>query len=206
MLMDQIKIGRFIAERRKNEKLTQAQLADQLGITDRAVSKWENGKAMPDSSVMLQLCQILKISVNDLLSGEVVIVEDNKKELENKILELMKEKEQKDKQLLTLEVVLGILSTLILLVPVLVGALAPIEQDWVRIVIVFSGFIPGLVGFGFALKIEQVAGYYECPLCKHRYVPTFKAMNMAPHMGRTRKMTCPACNRKSWQKKVLTKE
>ena len=204
--MDQIKIGRFIAERRKNEKLTQAQLADQLGITDRAVSKWENGKAMPDSSVMLQLCQILKISVNDLLSGEVVAVEDNKKELENKILELMKEKEQKDKQLLTLEVVLGILSTLILLVPVLVGALAPIEQDWVRIVIVFSGFIPGLVGFGFALKIEQVAGYYECPLCKHRYVPTFKAMNMAPHMGRTRKMTCPACNRKSWQKKVLTKE
>ena len=204
--MDQIKIGRFIAERRKNEKLTQAQLADQLGITDRAVSKWENGKAMPDSSVMLQLCRILKISVNDLLSGEVVTVEDNKKELENKILELIKEKEEKDKQLLTLEVVLGILSALILLVPVLVGALTPIEQDWVRIVIVFSGFIPGLVGFGFALRIEQVAGYYECQYCKHRYVPTFKAMNMAPHMGRTRKMTCPVCNRKSWQKKVLTKE
>ena len=70
--MNQIKIGKFIAECRKKNNLTQAQLAEKLNITDRAISKWENGKAMPDSSIMLELCEILKISVNELLSGEVI--------------------------------------------------------------------------------------------------------------------------------------
>lgn len=68
--MDQIKIGAFIAACRKEQKLTQAQLAEKLNITDRAVSKWENGKSMPDSSIMLELCEILGIKVNELLSGE----------------------------------------------------------------------------------------------------------------------------------------
>ena len=70
--MDQIKIGRFIQERRKENGLTQLQLAELLGITDRAISKWETGRTLPDSSIMLELCAILKISVNDLLSGEVI--------------------------------------------------------------------------------------------------------------------------------------
>ena len=74
--MDQIKIGRFIAERRKINNLTQAELAERLSITDRAVSKWENGRSMPDSSIMLALCKELKISVNDLLNVEVVSVEN----------------------------------------------------------------------------------------------------------------------------------
>ena len=74
--MDQIKIGRFIAECRKKQNLTQMQLAEELEITDRAVSKWENGKSMPDSSIMLDLCRLLKISINDLLNGEVVIMEN----------------------------------------------------------------------------------------------------------------------------------
>lgn len=77
--MDQIKIGRFIAERRKRVGLTQMQLAEKLKITDRAVSKWENGRAMPDSSIMLKLCDVLKITVNDLLNGEIVTM-DNYKE------------------------------------------------------------------------------------------------------------------------------
>ena len=69
--MDQIKIGKFIAECRKKNNLTQMQLAEKLNITDRAISKWENGKSMPDSSIMLELCNELKISVNELLSGEM---------------------------------------------------------------------------------------------------------------------------------------
>ena len=74
--MDQIKIGRFIAERRKEKSLTQMQLAEKLGISDRAVSKWENGRSMPDSSIMPELCQLLGITVNDLFNGEVVVMED----------------------------------------------------------------------------------------------------------------------------------
>ena len=203
--MDQIKIGKFIAECRKGANLTQLQLAQQLGITDRAVSKWETGRALPDASVMLSLCQLLGITVNELLSGEKLKMEHYNEEMEQRLIELVKEKEVGAKRMLTLEVVLGVLSTVILLGPVFMGALLPIEQ-WQRIVICFSGFIPGFVGFVFAIRMEQVAGYYECQLCKHRYVPTYKAVLLAPHMGRTRKMKCPQCQKKSWQKKVISKE
>ena len=145
--MDQLKIGKFIARCRKQKNLTQMQLSEKLGITDRAISKWETGKAMPDSSIMLQLCAILGISVNDLLSGEVIQMENYNKEMENKLLEMVKEKEEKDKQLLTLEWVIGILSCLVLFIPIMIGSLAPIEQEWVRIIIVFSGFLPCFAGF-----------------------------------------------------------
>ena len=203
--MDQIKIGKFIAQRRKERGLTQVLLANQLGITDRAVSKWENGKALPDASLMLPLCQILGINVTELLSGEVITMENKQQELEKKLLELVKEKEVSDKRLLRVEIVLGILSCIILFVPILIAAYLPMT-DWLRVVLIFSGFVSGIVGFCFAMRIEQVAGYYECKECHHRYVPTAKAMYLAPHMGRTRKMKCPACGKKSWQKKVLTKE
>ena len=73
--MDQIKIGKFIAECRKKKNLTQAQLAEKLDITDRAISKWETGKAMPDSDIMLDLCYILGINVNELLCGEIIDME-----------------------------------------------------------------------------------------------------------------------------------
>ena len=202
--MDQIKIGKFIAERRKKVNLTQMQLAEKLSVTDRAVSKWETGKAMPDSSIMLELCNILKITVNDLLSGEVITMDNYNKEMQKNLLEIIKQKEQADKRLLTIEWVVGILSCIILFVPIIIGALLPME-DWQRIVIVFSGFIPAFVGFCFAMKIEQVAGYYECKHCKNRYVPTLKSMYLAPHMVRTRYVRCPKCNKKSWQKKVLSK-
>ena len=65
--MNQIKIGKFISENRKKVNLTQFELAEKLCVTDRAVSKWENGKSMPDSSIMLELCEILQISVTELL-------------------------------------------------------------------------------------------------------------------------------------------
>ena len=92
--MDLVKIGKFIAERRKEQNLTQMQLAENLGITDRAVSKWENGRSLPDSSIMLSLCELLKISVNDLLYGEVTSMENRDKELENKLIEIIKEKKK----------------------------------------------------------------------------------------------------------------
>ena len=206
--MDLVKIGKFISDCRKKENLTQMQLAEKLNITDRAVSKWETGRAMPDSAVMLQLCSILKITVNDLLNGEVVSMENYNVETEKKLIEMIKQKEDADKRLLALEIVVGVLSAIVLFVPVFVGALLPegAVEDWQRLIIVFSGFIPGIIGLLYSLKIEQVAGFYECQHCKHRYVPSYKAVSFAPHTGRTRYMKCPKCGRKSWQKKVLTKE
>ena len=96
--MNQIKIGRFIAERRKQEHLTQAALAESLGITDKAVSKWERGIAMPDTAIMLDLCEILGISVNELLSGEKTTMENNNEKNEQLLLELSRELEEKNKK------------------------------------------------------------------------------------------------------------
>ena len=203
--MDQIKIGKFIAECRKKVNLTQMQLAEKLGITDRAVSKWENGKALPDSAIMLQLCQILNITVNDLLTGEIVSMENYDKQTEKILLDAVKQKEESDKRMLNLEWVIGILSVIIILIPAFVASFLPVKE-WVQTVIALSGFIPGLIGLSFAIKIEQVAGYYECQKCGHRYVPSFKAACFSMHMGRTKFMKCPKCGEKSWQKKVLSKE
>ena len=97
--MDQVKIGKFIAERRKKANYTQVQLAEKLGITDRAISKWETGRTLPDSSIMLELCGILGITVNDLLSGEVVTMDNYNKNLEDNLLEMVKQKQEADKRL-----------------------------------------------------------------------------------------------------------
>ncbi|MBQ2759696.1 MAG: helix-turn-helix transcriptional regulator [Clostridia bacterium] len=203
--MDQLKIGRFISECRKNNNLTQLQLAEKLNITDRAVSKWENGKSLPDSAIMLDLCSILNITVNDLLNGEKISMDNYNKELEKNLLDMIKQKEESDKRLLALEWVIGILSVIVLLVPIIIAGLLPMEE-WQRTILIFSGFIPTFVGFGFALKIEQIAGYYECKACKHRYVPTYRAVNLAMHMGRTRYLKCPECGKRTWNKKVISKE
>ena len=203
--MDQVKIGRFIAERRKAANLTQMQLAEKLNITDRAVSKWETGKSMPDSSIMPELCDILNISLNDLFNGEVIVMENYKEKSEKLIIEMAKQKEESDKKLLTLEILIGLFSSIIFLGTTL--AVSFIDMPvWLRVCLFTAGLILFIVGLGYALKIEQTAGYYECAECGHRYVPTFKSVLWAQHIGRTRKLKCPKCGKKSWNKKVLTKK
>ena len=203
--MDLIKIGNFIAQRRKQNQLTQAQLAEKLGITDRAVSKWETGRALPDSSIMLALCDVLGITVNDLLSGEDVTMDNYNKEMESKLLELVRQKQQADKRLLAAEVVIGITATVVLLALIFTAAFVQMEI-WLRITLVVLGFALFLAGCFYALRFEQVAGFYWCKECGNKYVPTYKAVTKAPHMARTRYMKCPQCGKKSWQTKVLTKE
>jgi len=203
--MDQIKIGKFIAQCRKKENLTQMQLAEKLNITNRAVSKWETGNALPDSSIMLDLCSILKISVNDLLSGEVISMDNYNKVLENNLLEAVKGKEEADRRLLRLEVFIGVLVSALLFATIFVAAFAQIA-DWLRVLLIVAGVIPFALGIGYALRIEQVAGYYRCAKCGHCHVPTYYSVLWAMHMGRTRYMRCPSCGERSWQKKVLSKE
>ena len=202
--MNQIKIGKFIAECRKKNNLTQMQLAEKLNITDRAISKWENGKAMPDSSIMLDLCKELRISVNELLSGEMIEMKKYDENVEKNLLEMVKQKEENDKRLLHMEIIMGIISILPLLISTVIVLIVPLEE-WLGSVIVGTSVIPLLIATPFALKIEQVAGYYECQKCHHRYVPTYKGVFAAMHYGRTRYMKCPKCNKRSWQRKVISK-
>ena len=122
--MDQVKIGKFIKQKRKEKKLTQSELAEKLSVTDRAISKWENGICMPDSGIIAELCKALNITINDLFSGEVVDMKDSEKRLEKNLLEIIKLKEQKDKQLLSLEIFIGILVSIILFACVFVASFA----------------------------------------------------------------------------------
>lgn len=203
--MNQIKTGKFIADCRKSKNMTQMQLAEKLGLTDRAISKWECGKSMPDASIMLDLCKELDISVNELLTGERLEMKDYNKQAEENLLQMTKRKEEADKRLLAAEIALGTISTIFLLTLVLLAALLPMEV-WLRIVLIVTGFIFFIIAIYFCLRIEQKAGYYECEHCHHRYVPSFSSVLWAPHMGRTRYMKCPHCHKHSWQKKVISEK
>ena len=206
--MDQIKIGKFIAQKRKEQGMTQMQLAERLGITDRAVSKWETGKSLPDAAIMLELCGLLKITVNDLLCGEAVTMENYNEAMEKNLLDMVKQKEQADKRLLSMEIVIGLVSVIFLFAMIGIGtAFKDLgKPEWVFAVLVGVGFAQFIVCMLFALKVEQTAGYYECAKCGHRYVPTYGSVSMAMHVNRTRYMKCPACGKRSWQKKVLNRE
>lgn len=92
-MLNQEKIGKFIAERRKEMDLTQKQLAQRLNVSDKAVSKWETGRSMPDNSILFELCQVLEINVNELLSGEKLSDDNYHGKAEENMMTLMKEKQ-----------------------------------------------------------------------------------------------------------------
>ena len=202
--MDQIKTGKFIASCRKEVGMTQAALAEKLGITDRAISKWETGKSLPDSGIMLELCELLKINVNELLSGERIMAESYDKRVEENLIAMRREIEEKNRQLLAAEIWIGAPATIAGLIMCGVAAYAEMPV-WCRVVLISIAFAMILIVAFIAVGIEQKAGYYECQNCHDRHVPTYWQTNLAPHMGRTRYMKCPKCGKYSWQKKVLTK-
>ncbi len=200
--MNQVKIGKFIAQCRKNKNMTQAELAEKLNITDRAISKWETGKGMPDSSIMLELCNELDITVNELLSGEEIEMDNYNKIAEENLLEFKKIDETKNKMLLQLEVIIGILVLIAFLGVVLLTNIFVENQTYISNICICS-FIIFFIGISFALKIETIAGYYECKKCHHKYIPKYNDVFWSIHFGRTRYLKCPKCNEKSWNKKVV---
>ena len=203
--MNQVKIGKFIASKRKEQGLTQLQLAEKLGITDRAVSKWETGKSLPDASLMPELCKLLKITINDLLCGEVVSVENYNEKAEKALLEMVKKEEMQNKKLIMYENVIGFGSTISFLIQVLVAVFF-VKNTTAQIILFILAFAFLIVGVSFALKIEAETGYYECQKCHNKYVPKYSSVYFAMHLGTTRYMKCPKCGKRSWQKKVMSKE
>jgi len=208
--MEQIKIGKFIASCRKEQGMTQAVLAEKLGISDRAVSKWETGKSMPDSGIMLELCELLKINVNELLSGEHITMEDYNAKSEEVILGLKSENEKYAKRLLRSEayiVVVGVVASLAMIIAGTIIALKNGENDPLAVVLIVSGCVIVVAAALIGLGIEVKTGYYECAECGHIYKPSSLLKTaFAMHMNTTRYMKCPKCGKRCWQKKVLTKD
>ena len=154
---------------------------------------------------MLMLCDLLEITVNDLLCGEVVTMDNYNKELEKNLLEMVKQKEEGDKRLLRTEILTGIVCIIPLLVAAIIDICVPMEE-WLGGLIAGTSLIPLLVATPFMLKIEQTAGYYQCKSCGHKYVPSYKPVFFAMHYGRKRYMRCPECGKRAWQKKVISKD
>ena len=202
--MNQIKIGKFIAECRKKNNLTQMQLAEKLNITDRAISKWENGKGMPDSSIMLDLCKELKISVNELLSGEMISMENKNEKQEQLLLDMAKEAEEKNKIIWTsMWVIMGVSMTA-LFAGILISAFLIPEGIW-QLITILGICILFLIPCFYALKLEISVGAYKCKNCGYEIIPTYSEALWAMHRGTTRYLKCPKCNKRTWCKKIIKK-
>ena len=202
--MNQIKIGKFIAECRKQKTLTQMQLAEKLGITDKAISKWERGIAMPDSSIMLEFCDILGISVNELLSGEKINMENNNQKNEQLLLDMAKELEKKNKTIWSSMWAIMIVSMTALIAGIFIAAFLIPAGVW-QLLAIIGICIVFLIPCFYALKLEVSVGAYKCKNCGHEIVPTYKEAMNAMHRGFTRYLKCPNCNKRTWCKKVIKK-
>lgn len=196
------KIGKFIAKQRQLNNYTQESLAEELDISNRSVSKWERGICLPDANNMAKLCKLFNISYNELLSGEKLAKTDYEKRAEENLKEFSKIETAQNKKFFLYENVIGYMSSLTFIVMVFFAAYADGLPTWARVVLFVAGFILLIVGVSFCLKIETETGKYECRKCGYKYVPKYSSVYFAPHMGRTRRMTCPKCHKKSWQKKI----
>ena len=204
--MDLIKIGKFIADCRKNKKLTQEQLAEKLSITDRAVSKWERGLSLPDADKMLELCNILDINVNELLNGERIARKDYEKKNEELLVEIAKQDEMKNKKLILNMWVLTVSACLFYIGIVTLAALTLEDGPVLGIVVCLSTLLLVCICF-YGFKLEVDAGYYECKHCHHIFEEkNYLKLLLSPHIGTSRYQKCPKCGKRSMAKKVMKRE
>lgn len=201
--MDQIKIGKFIAEERKAKKYTQRELADKLSISDKTISKWERGNGFPEVSLLLPLCNELEITVNELLSGERLQAMDYKKKAEENMVNLVKEAQESKKKIVLSAMVAGL--TIIAAVPLFILSGMLEIENWIRVLLIGIGFVVLVGGIAIACVLDIEAGAYECPECNNRFVPNMKSYIMGPHTITKRKLVCPHCGAHKYCKKVLTK-
>ena len=201
--MDQIKTGKFIADERKKKGYTQRQLAEQLGISDKTISKWERGNGFPEISLLLPLCNELDLSVNELLTGERISETEYREKAEENMVNLVKEAQESKKKI----IMSAMVSVLVIVaaVPLFVVAGMFEMQVWARVLLMGIGFAITVMGIAIACVLDREAGAFECPECHNRFVPDMKSYIMGPHTITKRKLVCPHCGAHKYCKKVLTK-
>ncbi len=192
--MDQIRVGKFIAESRKALGLTQRQLADALDISDKTVSKWECGKGLPEVSLMLPLCRILGISVNEMLSGERLNEVNYKERAEENMMDLIKENAENKKRM-ALSVICGVITVIAVCSLVTIASYLPLPVI-ARGLLIFLAFATAAAGIGAAAVLEVKAGYYECPGCGELFVPSIGEYVKGYHTFTKRRLTCPRCGKR----------
>lgn len=201
--MDQIRIGKFIAEERKRKGYTQRKLAEQLGISDKTISKWERGNGFPEVSLLLPLCEELEITVNELLVGERVSEEEYQEKAEENMVNLLMEAQESKKKIVLSAMIVGLTLLPALTLIIISGAL--VMENWIRVILTSIGLLVIVGGIIIACILDRDAGAFECPECKERFVPEMSAYIMGPHTITRRKLKCPKCGAHKYCKKVLTK-
>lgn len=201
--MDQVKTGKFIQKMRKEQQLTQRQIADKLNISDKTVSKWETGNGLPEVGLMLPLCSLLHINVNELLSGERLVEQKYQEKAEMNIMDLLKEKAEAKRKIVIL--IVQCIMTLLSGITLIMTASFLEMQVWVRIVLIVIAAAVIVSGIIVACVMEREAGVYECPCCGERFVPTMKEFVSGLHTFTKRKLKCPKCGKVSYCKKKLSK-
>ncbi len=204
--MNQIAIGKFISAERKRKGYTQKQLAEKLGISDKTVSKWETGNGFPEVSLLLPLCSELDITVNELLCGERVSMEDYIKKAEENMVNMIKEKEENRKKMI-LSVITGIISTVSFITLLLVVCMyTDVISTPVKVILILIACAIFAVGITVAAEGDRRIGYFKCKKCGKHFVPTVSEYTFGMHIVSTRHLKCHHCGKRSWCKKVLSKD
>lgn len=207
--MNQIKTGQFIAACRKEQGLTQAQLAEKIGVSDRAVSKWENGKALPDASNMLDVCEVLGISVNELLTGEHIDQDHYKEFAESQFLRIKEIEEEKNRSLTKMK------NSIYWIGIGLAWAIFFVKDfffdDMSRATAVALGILSTVVILAtcmIEIRADRASGYYECQKCGKQYIPSKTTLFWFATFPTNdiRYMKCPHCKERTQHVKILSKD
>lgn len=201
--MNYKKIGDFISSKRKEKKLTQAKLAEKIFVSEKTISKWENGNGIPDTNSLIKLCEVFNISLNELLAGEKMANEHNPQN-EKLLFDMAKELETKNKIIwksMWIIMIVGIIT--LSSASILIAYYIP-EGLWqiLAMVVLCAGFF--FLCF-YALKLEVSVGTYKCKNCGCEIIPTYKEVLWSKHMGTTRHLKCPTCKKRTWCKKCIKK-
>ena len=191
--MDSQGIGGVIFRLRRERGLTQRQLAEQLSISDKTISKWECGKGLPEVSLMLPLCKALQIGVNDLLSGERLCEDNYRKRAEENLMNLIEENRENKNRMLYSVLCIGVTVVAVAALVALASFLTiPVPA---RILLLLLAVLTGVTGIFVAAQLEWRAGYYECSHCKAQFVPSMRDYVKGYHTLTRRRLTCPHCGR-----------
>lgn len=204
--MDQIKTGKFISSMRKEQGLTQKDLAEKLFISDKTVSKWETGRGLPEVSLMLPLCEILNINVNELLTGERIADESYKEKAEENMMNLIKSKRGRGKIIALMFMLMGMMLMPMIIVTVIYSWLDKnkIEYNDIAAVLGILTFVSVMLSVIAIMFVDCSVGYYECSECGEKFTPSFGRYIASPfHRPTSRLMRCPKCHKKCWCTKNL---
>lgn len=201
--MDMQKVGTFLAELRKERNLTQDELGEKIGVTNKTVSRWENGNYLPPAEILQILSELYDVSINELLSGGRLDEKHYKENAEEYIVADLMKKRNEAKKRLTVSCIVAAITILAGLSIVLLSALlsAPV---WLKIGCIVFSLIIIILGVGVCCVLTVDAGVYECPACGEKFVPSMKDFIGGAHALTKRKLKCPKCGKKSFCKKRLS--